>query len=222
MSAWRRFWGLPVWAKIAIVGGWTTVVLLAIVLVVSARGGGEGLTQVRSPTAAPSTVVSDVLAASTPTRIPPTKPPAATKLPDRNDCDAMRGTDYRSPAERDWFLANCVTQVPEPVQVAAAPIEPAEAPPPLLNSPQPLFAPGEATALAVAWFYAHGEELFQSPFPIFSTSISSDCAELWIGMSWEVTCDVGVRYSCPPNIFCSENIAMTFCVFEASRAVQRC
>jgi hypothetical protein len=26
----------------------------------------------------------------------------------REDCDAIRGTDYRSPEERTWFLANCV------------------------------------------------------------------------------------------------------------------
>ena len=26
----------------------------------------------------------------------------------RADCDAIRGSDYRSPDEREWFLANCV------------------------------------------------------------------------------------------------------------------
>lgn len=31
---------------------------------------------------------------------------------DRSDCDDMRGTPYRSPTERTWFLANCVTREP--------------------------------------------------------------------------------------------------------------
>jgi hypothetical protein len=31
----------------------------------------------------------------------------ATRPADRTDCAAIRGTDYRSEAERQWFLANC-------------------------------------------------------------------------------------------------------------------
>ena len=31
----------------------------------------------------------------------------ATPLADRRDCDAIRGTEYRSASERQWFLANC-------------------------------------------------------------------------------------------------------------------
>ena len=30
--------------------------------------------------------------------------------PDGRDCNAIRGTPYRSPAERDWYLANCQNQ----------------------------------------------------------------------------------------------------------------
>ena len=41
-------------------------------------------------------------------------------LPDRVDCGAIRGSDYRSATERQWFLANCIptptaTRVPAPV-----------------------------------------------------------------------------------------------------------
>lgn len=35
----------------------------------------------------------------------PTATPA--RLADRRDCNAIRGTDYRSESERQWFLANC-------------------------------------------------------------------------------------------------------------------
>lgn len=34
---------------------------------------------------------------------------------DRRNCVQMRGTAYRSPSERSWFLANCVT--PEPLRL---------------------------------------------------------------------------------------------------------
>jgi hypothetical protein len=44
----------------------------------------------------------------------PTPQPSATTTPDagvnRLDCTEIRGTDYRSPEERTWFLANCVTR----------------------------------------------------------------------------------------------------------------
>jgi hypothetical protein len=33
--------------------------------------------------------------------------PTATRLADRTSCDEIRGSDYRSAAERQWFLANC-------------------------------------------------------------------------------------------------------------------
>lgn len=45
-------------------------------------------------------------------------PPAvsATATPsrsaDRNNCDAIRGTDYRSDTERQWFLTNCRAVLP--------------------------------------------------------------------------------------------------------------
>lgn len=34
-------------------------------------------------------------------------PGVPTRLPDRTDCAAIRNTEYRSDAERRWFLANC-------------------------------------------------------------------------------------------------------------------
>ncbi len=33
----------------------------------------------------------------------------ATPLPDRTNCDEIRGTQYRSVAEREFFLENCTT-----------------------------------------------------------------------------------------------------------------
>ena len=41
---------------------------------------------------------------------PPVPAPTATPvITNRANCDQIRGTDYNSPEERQWFLANCVT-----------------------------------------------------------------------------------------------------------------
>jgi hypothetical protein len=36
----------------------------------------------------------------------------ATRPNDRTNCDAIRGSDYRSEAERQWFLTNCRVVLP--------------------------------------------------------------------------------------------------------------
>lgn len=41
-----------------------------------------------------------------------------TPLPDRESCEEIRGSEYRSEAERGWYLANCV---PTPTPVPAVP-----------------------------------------------------------------------------------------------------
>jgi hypothetical protein len=56
------------------------------------RGGGSGISSPSRP------VIISTQAAARAT---------ATALPDRTSCDAIRGTDYRSPAERQFFLQNC-------------------------------------------------------------------------------------------------------------------
>jgi len=44
--------------------------------------------------------------------------PRPTQPPDRTDCAAIRGTDYRSEAERRWFQANCTGAIaPSPVPI---------------------------------------------------------------------------------------------------------
>jgi hypothetical protein len=37
---------------------------------------------------------------------------APTALPDRTSCEEIRGTNYRSQAEREFFLTHCLTQTP--------------------------------------------------------------------------------------------------------------
>jgi lipoprotein-anchoring transpeptidase ErfK/SrfK len=45
-----------------------------------------------------------------------TPEPTATALPDRTSCAEVRGTEYHSANERQWYLANCLpTPTPTPV-----------------------------------------------------------------------------------------------------------
>jgi hypothetical protein len=49
----------------------------------------------------------------------------ATPLPDRTSCDEIRGTEYRSTAERDFFQINCrPTVTPTPSASATPPATP--------------------------------------------------------------------------------------------------
>jgi len=52
----------------------------------------------------------------------PSPPPAtATPLPNRKDCNDIRGTSYLSSDERDWFLANCPAPTAVPGRQVQAP-----------------------------------------------------------------------------------------------------
>ncbi len=50
----------------------------------------------------------------------PTVTVVSTALPDRTNCEEIRGTAYRSSTERQFFLANCLTQTP-PTAVPTTP-----------------------------------------------------------------------------------------------------
>jgi hypothetical protein len=41
------------------------------------------------------------------TIVTPEAAPTATVVADRASCEEIRGTDYRSNSERQWFIANC-------------------------------------------------------------------------------------------------------------------
>jgi hypothetical protein len=61
-------------------------------------GGDDARRSVEDPVR-----IATTTAGATPT-------PAPTRLADRTDCAAIRNTDYRSEAERLWFLRNCLGQ----------------------------------------------------------------------------------------------------------------
>jgi hypothetical protein len=74
-----------------------------------------------SSSAAPSSEESPLVVPAAATAVPTATP---TPLPDRTDCDEIRGTDYHSATEREFFLENCINQAePSPT------LDPTQLPP---------------------------------------------------------------------------------------------
>lgn len=86
--------------------------------VLLSSGGGQAL----SSAIVGSSVRASVVATSTPgvqVRLPPLPTATPTPMPqpvvpvaqpeNRSDCNAIRGTPYRSDEERSWYLENCVS-----------------------------------------------------------------------------------------------------------------
>jgi hypothetical protein len=82
----------PRWALVRMI---PTAALLVIASLVLACGGGDD-----KSAQAPNISSSNLDIAATATPSPPPEP-------NRQDCNQIRGTDYLSGSERDWFLANC-------------------------------------------------------------------------------------------------------------------
>ncbi|HEX5370384.1 MAG TPA: acyltransferase family protein [Dehalococcoidia bacterium] len=77
----------------------------------------------------------------------------ADQLENRANCDMIRGTDYHSPDERQWFLANCIVAPPPaeaPVQTQGPPI----AKPPVLTTAPSVTAIGDSVMLGAAYSLA--------------------------------------------------------------------
>jgi hypothetical protein len=115
--------------------------LLLMPVLLACSGGSTDATPAQAPAstqqatpAETATVASAVfIATATPTVVP--------ALPDRVSCDEIRGNEYRSASEAQWFQDNCATPVnagqpvsaPPPEQNAAAPPAPTPTTSPLLS-----------------------------------------------------------------------------------------
>ena len=53
-----------------------------------------------------------------------TPQPTATPLPDRESCSEIRGTEYRSVSEQQWYTGNCLPPPPPPVPAPSPPAVP--------------------------------------------------------------------------------------------------
>lgn len=126
-QGWLRFWRLSWWWKAP-----TIAVAALVVLGIGgaiAGGGDEEKSQsdVQGATDEPSTDEPTIALTETEEPLPATPtpepedtatpvPPQPTPILNRMNCDAIRGTPYRSEQERAWFLNNCSppTPVPQP------------------------------------------------------------------------------------------------------------
>ena len=105
----------------------SVVAVLALAGVAAAvfalRDGDPGSQAAQIPPAATPTQTPES-PSDEPTEVPPLPSPegaaTAQALPDRTSCDEIRGTSYRSPSERDFFLESC-TQPALPQPAAGAP-----------------------------------------------------------------------------------------------------
>jgi hypothetical protein len=82
------------------------VLLHGYVVMAVLDSDGDSAVQAPEPT-------QPIVVETTPTPAPAVQP-TATALPDRDDCDEIRGTQYRSVTEREFFLANCTTSLLPP------------------------------------------------------------------------------------------------------------
>ena len=87
--------------------------LRTVVVTLATSGGGDDEDPVLAVNASPTPALSNIderPTASATVQATSTPEPEATpeEPPNRGDCEAIRGTDYESPEEREWFLANCL------------------------------------------------------------------------------------------------------------------
>ncbi len=88
-----------------------SIFLVTVAITLATSGGGDDSPELAiNPTVSPSINNIDAAPTKSPTPVATKTPvPAPTAAPaNRADCDAIRGTDYESPEERTWFLANCI------------------------------------------------------------------------------------------------------------------
>jgi hypothetical protein len=124
---------------------WVHALVISVVIAAAWLWSSEEspLAMHAAATATPSATSSPSATATpspTETATPTTTPtPTSTPLRDRENCDEVRGTEYRSSKERYWFQVSCVTPtVPPPAtpvpEVAAVAVPSPTAEPPALST----------------------------------------------------------------------------------------
>jgi len=101
--------------------------LVAVVTYVALAPDGNNPTHVLATGDTGSSGSNGIPTSNNATRQPTQAPvPTATPLPlpDRTDCASIKGTNYRSDAERAWYIETCVPK-PTPTPVVPAPNPPA-------------------------------------------------------------------------------------------------
>ncbi len=216
-DVWGRFLTLSWWEKGLVIGTGVLFTVFAPVAAFAFMGGGGDDSAVVAPTDTPIVIVADgptptitPQATSTPKRVAPTPTP---RPPNRKDCDEIRGTNYQSDAEREWYVDNCEEPTETPTNTPRQPSQPPSQPPSVpTNTPvsQPSITAAQAKSLAVSWI---------SSSPVFSELIVTPglCSASGSGGGWTVTC-TGSTPGCD-GAAC--NITVRVCV-SSSGSVRQC
>ena len=180
--------------------------------VVLTRNGGASSSGDKRQLASGALLVTrtPLRATATPTALATTAPVVlADHTPDRTECDSIRGTNYRSEAERQYYIAQCVTLEPEqssrsgssssPTEVQPAPSVPPAVEP--TESPPAPFGASDAIVAASNWISNQGSY----------TTESASCNAVQIGSHWVVTCQASLA-GCATGSVCETRVSV--CVYE--------
>ena len=222
-TQWHRFRSTSRWEKTFMLGG-LALALTGVAIVAGAlmRGSTDrpaALAQAATPAAF---VVDEPTVAVDPTATPTANISvlagllaAPTAPPNRADCEEIRGTQYASSAERDWFLANCQEPIAGPSSPSGdsfgdssnnLPKEPtpvAESP----GSDASGLSASEVISLAVDWMSLQGGLSYNV--------IGDSCSAAHIGSHWTVSCQVQLA-GCQSALCLS---TVSACVTDADAAV---
>jgi hypothetical protein len=187
-------------AAVLLIAGLAIVAIF--MLASNAFGGGGG----RKPVAAggPRPTATPLPARPTPTTIVIAVPSTPTPAPtDRTTCDAIRGTDYRSDSERQFFEQNCLTPVDQPSDPGQGP-GPTAVPPTV--PPEPTEGPlvvdaGNAAEFATYWIEHNAPQAY--------TDVGQ-CNVVQAGSHWVVTCHANLA-GCQGSV-CATTVSV--CVFS--------
>lgn len=185
-----RFGALSFWER-GVIAGTAIIVVMAVPAAIFAFSSGGGSDDApASATVSRRTPVVSEFPTSTPiTKGPTPKPiaiggsrPTSTPEPNREDCDAIKGTPYQSDEERQWYADNCsADEEPTPTvqQGGGNPPPPTARPPTQPPPPQPTQPPanqgltaGEAAAMGAQFLGVD----------------SSSCSASRASSYWSVTC----------------------------------
>ena len=140
--------------------------------------------------------------------------PVATEPANREDCDSIRGSEYRSEAERLWYLQHCLTPPEEFAYTAGVGgagagvvVEPLGPDGDVLPTPTVAFGSSEASWAVADWLLAKGYAVVPG-----SCIASSDA-----GNQWYVTClaeEVGCKAEC--------TAVLSTCLIAEPRTIWTC
>lgn len=214
VDRWERFMAGSGWERAFFAGGVVLIAALAIgaifMIASNALGGGSGRKQAAAGGARATATIAQ--APPTPTAIVIGVPTLPTALPtDRASCDAIRGTNYKSAAERQFFELNCVTPTAQPTRSpgnghGGPPTQPP--PPPTQPPPSGGFTAGDAIDLAVYWITHNAAAAY--------TTDAGSCNAVQTGSHWVVTCNASV-VGCQGSA-CQTTLSV--CVFPDPLAVR--